>query len=85
MRSKGHVSALLLMSCFGVVYFKVDVFKKEYNNVNFMGNDLERRLYDTSVSYVEKFKMYPVFDEEAVLASVCILYPVCSLQSAFYT
>ena len=26
--------------------------------------------------------MYPVFDEEAVLVSVCILYPVCSLQSA---
>ena len=47
MRSKGNVSALLFMSCFGVVYFKVDVFRKEYNNVNFMGNDLERRLYDT--------------------------------------
>ena len=36
-RSKGHVSALLLTSCFGVVYFKVDAFRKEYNNVNFMG------------------------------------------------
>ena len=46
-RSKGNVSTLLFMSCFGVVYFKVDVFRKEYNNVNFMGNDLERRLYDT--------------------------------------
>ena len=49
-RSKGHGSALLLTSCIGVVYFKVDVFRKEYNNVSFMGNDLERRLYDTSVS-----------------------------------
>ena len=47
-RSKDHVSALLLTSCFGVVYFKVDIFQKEYN-VSFMGNDLERRLYDTSV------------------------------------
>ena len=50
MRSEGHVSALLLTSYFGVVYFKVDAFRKEYNNVNFIGNDLERRLYDTSVS-----------------------------------
>ena len=49
-RSKGHVSTLLLTSCYGVVYFKVDAFQKEYSNVNFMGNDLERRLYGTSVS-----------------------------------
>ena len=24
--------------------------------------------------------MYPLFDEEAVLVSVCILYPICSLH-----
>ena len=46
MRSKSHVSVLLLTSCFGD--FKVDAFRKKYNDVNFMGKDLERRLYDTS-------------------------------------
>ena len=47
-RSKGHVSStLLITSCFGVVFFQG--FRKEYNDVNFMGNDLERRLFDTSV------------------------------------
>ena len=43
----------------------------------------EMRLRDTRVSW--KLKMYPVFDEDTVLVSVCILYLVCSLQSAFYT
>ena len=33
-RSKGYVSALLFTLWFRVVFFKVDAFRKKYNNVN---------------------------------------------------
>ena len=53
-RSKGHVSCVRVIAyvmVWGCLFqFKVDAFRKEYNNISFIGNDLERRLYDTSVS-----------------------------------